>query len=79
MGPICRDVGDKMSSHEIGNVLRDERFASLESIVWADSELAPLVTYIQDRILEANMIPPLADLIDARASELNLGASWELA
>ena len=45
MGPICRDVGDKMSSHEIGNVLRDERFASLESIVWADSELAPLVIY----------------------------------
>ena len=43
MGPIRRDVGDKMSSHEIVNVLRDERFASLESIVWADSELAPLV------------------------------------
>ncbi len=35
--------------------------------------------YIQDRILETNEIPPLADLIDARAAELNLGASWELA
>ena len=34
-----------MSSHEIGNVLRNERLASLENIVWADSELAPLVTY----------------------------------
>jgi hypothetical protein len=35
--------------------------------------------YIQDRILETNQIPPLAELIDARAAELNLGASWELA
>ncbi len=35
--------------------------------------------YIQDRVTETNQIPPLADLIDARAAELNLGASWELA
>ena len=36
-------------------------------------------SYIHDRILETNEIPSLADLIEARASELNLGASWELA
>ncbi len=44
MGSIRRDVEDEIPSHEIVNVLRDERFASLESIVWTDSELAPLVT-----------------------------------
>jgi hypothetical protein len=36
-------------------------------------------TYIHDRILETNQIPPLAELIDARAAELNLGVSWQLA
>lgn len=35
--------------------------------------------YIHDRVAETNKIPALADLIDARAAELNLGASWELA
>ena len=35
--------------------------------------------YIQDRVAETNQIPPLAELIDARAAELNLGASWEAA
>lgn len=35
--------------------------------------------YIHDRVTETNQIPSLADLIDARAEELNLGASWELA
>ena len=32
--------------------------------------------YIHDRISAANQIPHLADIIDARAQELNLGASW---
>ncbi|MFZ1624333.1 MAG: transposase [Gammaproteobacteria bacterium] len=33
--------------------------------------------YIHDRIRGTGAIPPLADLITERASELNLGASWE--
>jgi len=32
--------------------------------------------YIHDRVTGANQLPALADLIDARAHELNLGASW---
>src|SRR5215207_1174439 len=32
--------------------------------------------YIHDRIRGEEHIPPLADLIDERAQELNLGASW---
>jgi hypothetical protein len=32
--------------------------------------------YVYDRIAGANQIPPLADLIAKRATELNLGASW---
>jgi hypothetical protein len=32
--------------------------------------------YIHDRISATNTIPPLADLITERATELNLGASW---
>jgi hypothetical protein len=32
--------------------------------------------YIHDRIRGEEQIPPLADLIDERAQELNLGASW---
>jgi hypothetical protein len=32
--------------------------------------------YIHDRIRGDQQIPPLADLIDAQAQELNLGASW---
>jgi hypothetical protein len=32
--------------------------------------------YIHDRIRGEHQIPPLADLIDERAQELNLGASW---
>jgi len=32
--------------------------------------------YIHDRIRGDQQIPPLADLIDERAQELNLGASW---
>lgn len=32
--------------------------------------------YLHDRIAGANQIPSLATLIDARAQELNLGASW---
>ena len=35
--------------------------------------------YIQDRISGANQIPQLASIIDQRAKELNLGASWESA
>ena len=34
--------------------------------------------YIHDRVSETNLIPVLADLIDARAADLNLGASWEV-
>lgn len=33
--------------------------------------------YIHDRLSEANRLPPLADLIEARAKDLDLGASWE--
>jgi len=33
--------------------------------------------YIQDRISEANQIHQLASIIDERAKELNLGASWQ--
>lgn len=32
--------------------------------------------YIHDRIRGQGLIPPLADLINQRANELNLGASW---
>jgi len=35
--------------------------------------------YIHDRIRGEEQIPPLADLIDDRAQELNLGASWATA
>jgi hypothetical protein len=32
--------------------------------------------YIHDRISGANQIPSLANMIDERAKELHLGASW---
>ncbi len=32
--------------------------------------------YLHDRIVGANQVPSLATLIDERAQELNLGASW---
>jgi hypothetical protein len=32
--------------------------------------------YLHDRIMGSNEIPPLASLIDERAKELELGASW---
>jgi hypothetical protein len=32
--------------------------------------------YLQDRIGEANRLPSLASIIDERAQELKLGASW---
>jgi hypothetical protein len=35
--------------------------------------------YIHDRVSKANEIPSLASLIEARASELELGASWSIA
>jgi hypothetical protein len=35
--------------------------------------------YIQDRVSRANEIPSLASLIEARARELELGASWSVA
>jgi hypothetical protein len=35
--------------------------------------------YIHDRISKANQIPPLARLIETRANELALGASWSIA
>jgi len=35
--------------------------------------------YIHDRISKANQIPSLASLIETRAGELGLGASWSLA
>jgi hypothetical protein len=35
--------------------------------------------YLQDRLSEAGEIPPLAALIHERATQLNLGASWESA
>jgi hypothetical protein len=35
--------------------------------------------YIHDRVSKTNQIPPLASLIEARAQELTLGASWSIA
>jgi hypothetical protein len=35
--------------------------------------------YIHDRISKINQIPPLASLIETRANELALGASWSIA
>ena len=35
--------------------------------------------YIHDRVSKANQIPSLASLIEARASEFGLGASWSVA
>ncbi len=35
--------------------------------------------YLKDRLSEAGEIPPLAALIHERATQLNLGASWEAA
>jgi hypothetical protein len=35
--------------------------------------------YVHDRLSKANQIPSLASLIDTRASELQLGASWSAA
>ncbi len=35
--------------------------------------------YIHDRLSGANQIPQLASIIEERAKELNLGASWEVA
>ena len=32
--------------------------------------------YLLDRICHTNLIEPLADIISARAKDLNLGASW---
>jgi hypothetical protein len=32
--------------------------------------------YVHDRIAGSRGIPPLAELIEARAKKLNLGASW---
>jgi hypothetical protein len=32
--------------------------------------------YIHDRISQANQMPSLANVIEIRASELGLGASW---
>lgn len=32
--------------------------------------------YIHDRISGVNQLPPVADMIDAQAHDLNLGASW---
>ncbi len=34
------------------------------------------IAYLQDRFGQAGQIPPLADLLRARAATLNLGASW---
>ena len=45
MGSIRRDVEDEIPSHEIVNVLGDERFGSLVSMVWTYSELALVVGY----------------------------------
>jgi hypothetical protein len=39
----------------------------------------PFYQYIHDRISKTNQIPALASLIEARASELALGASWSAA
>jgi hypothetical protein len=33
-------------------------------------------SYLHDRLCQTNLIEPLADIITARAKELNLGASW---
>jgi hypothetical protein len=35
--------------------------------------------FIHDRVTGANQFPALADIIEERAQELNLGASWEAA
>ncbi|HEU0021034.1 MAG TPA: hypothetical protein VFR55_05085 [Dehalococcoidia bacterium] len=35
--------------------------------------------YIQDRVSGANQVPQLSNIIEDRAKELNLGASWEAA
>jgi hypothetical protein len=35
--------------------------------------------YLQDRLRQAGQLPPLADLIAARAADLQLGASWVVA
>jgi hypothetical protein len=35
--------------------------------------------FIHDRVTDANQMPSLADIIDERAQELNLGASWTMA
>ncbi len=32
--------------------------------------------YLHDRISAENQMPPLADLVEKRAKELNLGWSW---
>src|SRR3954453_1626743 len=44
--PCLTGVWDKLLIHEVGNPLEDERFISLRSIVLAQSERAPLVTYV---------------------------------
>ena len=33
-------------------------------------------TYLRDRFTHADQIPPLSDLITARAAQLHLGSSW---
>ncbi len=38
-----------------------------------------LYQYIHDRLSQANRIPSLASLIETRAQELALGASWTVA
>jgi hypothetical protein len=35
--------------------------------------------FIHDRVTGANQFPTLAEIIEERAQELNLGASWEAA
>ncbi len=72
MGSIRRDVEDEIPSHEIVNVLRDERFASLESIVWTDSELAPLVTYLFSIYYHGTALPRLVELADGCAARYDL-------
>ena len=37
------------------------------------------IAYLQDRFRQAGQIPPLADLLRARAATLTLGRSWALA
>jgi hypothetical protein len=34
------------------------------------------IAYLQDRLRQAGQLPPLADLLRAQATSLNLGASW---